>query len=187
MLELVKERHSHQTRNGKAKTEYWKHCQSAADILEEAIARKQDFTDSTVAEDLYLAALGHDLYEDGKPEVKPEDIAAEYGQRVADLIAAVTNWKDDEHRDDYLEQLRHASSEALLIKYADQIDNVESVAAHRGDIEDDDASKYVRMFEENFAVLDAYQFENNWKVVAEDLRNRLARTWPRLRDIVEAT
>ena len=187
MLELVKERHAHQTRNGKAETEYWKHCKGAADILEEAITEQSDMTESPVVENVYLAALGHDLYEDGKPEVKPEDIAVDYGQEVADLIAEVTNRKDDEHRDDYLEQLRTASDEAILIKYADQIDNAESIDAHLNDFEPGEASRYVRMLKENFDVLDEYQFKDQWRAIGQALRNRLARTWPQLLSKASAT
>lgn len=180
MLKLVKERHAHQIRNGKAKTPYWEHCKGAADILEEAIAEHRDITDSTVVENMYLAALGHDLYEDGKPEVKPEDIAPGYGKAVADLIAEVTNRKDDTDRNEYLEQLRTASDEAILIKYADQIDNAESIYAHLNDFEPGESIRYVRMLEKNFAVLDAYQFDYQWSAIGQVLRDRLAETWPQL-------
>lgn len=182
MLELVQERHSHQIRNGTAATPYWKHCKSAADILEEAIC--QGVEDATVVENLYLAAMGHDLYEDGKPKVTADDIAAHYGHEVAALIAEVTNWKDDHDRDAYLNQLSHASDKAMLIKYADQIDNVESVAAHLDDLGPAEVRRLVRLFDENVVVLNSHEFQEEWIWAGNILRNRLDRTWPRLLDQV---
>lgn len=172
MLKLIEERHAHQTRNGRAKTPYAEHCVGAAKVLEEALAMEHG-KDAIIVEQLLLATLGHDLYEDGKPTVSRDSIAADYGEEVAALIEEVTNRKDDLDREDYLAHLRTAPEKAMLIKYADQIDNVESVAAHFDHFEPVEVALIIRMLTENFAVLNAYKFGNEWALAANSLRDRL--------------
>ena len=43
------------------------------------------------------------------------------------------------------------------------------------------------MLEQNFAVLDAYQFTDQWRAVGQELRDRLARKWPELQRKLLAT
>lgn len=78
-------------------------------------------------DDVVTAALLHDTLEDTK--TTREEIVAAFNERVADLVAMVTENKELEWKErkiDYLEHLREADTDALLIAIADKIDNVES-------------------------------------------------------------
>jgi (p)ppGpp synthase/HD superfamily hydrolase len=178
MLELVKDKHSRQTRNGRLKTPYWHHCENAARIIAEAVAAQGEIDDPLAAENLYLAALGHDLYED--TDVVRADIAALYGPAVHRLISAMTNDGSDQDRAGYLEKLRNASDEVLLIKYADLIDNVESVVANRDQFEPGDVASIMDIFTDIHPVLAAHRFGPEWAVAAATLRDRLAPAWTEL-------
>lgn len=179
MLKLVEERHAHQRRNGRARTPYAEHCKGAAQILEEAIA-KECVADPTIVENMYLATLGHDLYEDGKPKVTPDYIVKNYGAAVDALIEKVTNRKSDQDRVEYLEKLRDADDEPMLIKYADQIDNVESVIAHLDDFEPDELGPIIKMLDDNFAVMKDHEFSTGWTVAGSSLKARLTRAMKQL-------
>ena len=48
-------------------------------------------------------------------------------------------------------------------------------------------SRYVRMLEQNFDILDEYQFTDPWRAFGQELRDRLARTWPELQRKLLAT
>lgn len=176
MLELVKEKHAHQTRNGSRKTPYWCHCLGAAEILEEALDAQGDIEDPTAVEILYLAALGHDLYEDTDVKHRQSDIIEVYGPEVHALIEAMTNEKSDQDRADYEDKLRNASDQVLLIKYADLIDNTESIVANReyfesGWVED----FFAPICEATYALLADHRFGAELAGAAAQLQERLDR------------
>jgi (p)ppGpp synthase/HD superfamily hydrolase len=85
-------------------------------------------------EDTAIAALLHDAIEDHPTRTSRGDIEARFGRRVADVVAAVTEppkaghtWK--ERKAAYLEQLRHAPYEALLVSACDKAHNLAATLA----------------------------------------------------------
>lgn len=121
MLALVKQSHASQFRNKERKTPYWLHCAGVAALVEGAYIG----SGMAVPDVVYLAALGHDLYED--TDVAPELIQQEFGYEVHQLIQMLTNEEDDQHRIKYMQKLQDSSEQARLIKLADMIDNIFSV------------------------------------------------------------
>jgi len=122
MVTTIQEAHAGQFRNG-GKVPYWYHCQNAALIMEGALAQSQELRIAEpLAVDMYLAALGHDLYEDTK--VKPDQIRKQFGERVNQYIEYMTNEQGDDNREQYLGKIRNAPEEVRLIKLGDAIDNL---------------------------------------------------------------
>jgi hypothetical protein len=124
MRVLTREGHGAQTRNG-GRLPYWVHTDGVADISAQALALTGE-APADLAEDIVLAAYGHDLYED--TGVAPATIRAEFGPRVDALIAGMTNRKSDADRSDYLRHVAAADDAVRVIKCADLIDNMLSVA-----------------------------------------------------------
>lgn len=122
MRELTRAAHGRQTRNG-GRIPYWVHTDNVADIVRRAVEKTGEPAD---AEDLVLAAYGHDLYED--TAVTPDDIRRLFGPRVDELIAGMTNRIGDHDRDEYLRHIAAADDEVRVIKCADLVDNMLSVA-----------------------------------------------------------
>ena len=81
--------------------------------------------DEQLMQDMCNAAIGHDLIED--TDVTEDDIVRASNRRVLGLIKELTNPIDDDHTEQYMEQLKVASEEARLIKYADLVENTISV------------------------------------------------------------
>lgn len=89
------------------------------------ILARHGFLDTVVA-----AALVHDVVED--TSVTPEELRAELGDAVADLVAPVTHndaleWEDK--KKEYIEAVRGASDEVKAISVADKIANARSFIA----------------------------------------------------------
>ena len=126
MRRLIREAHAGQTRlNGRVP--YWPHCENVAEILEEAFGKTGELADDPAClEDLVLAALGHDLYED--TDVDRRDIRRSFSRRVDRWIEGMTNPHGDEDRAAYVAQIREAPEEVKLIKIADLIENTLTVA-----------------------------------------------------------
>ncbi|MCC6672070.1 MAG: HD domain-containing protein [Planctomycetes bacterium] len=75
--------------------------------------------------DVLIAALLHDLIEDTDCEY--ETLARRFGERVADLVSALsgdTRLPKRERRREANERIRHAGVEAKAIKLADRLDNL---------------------------------------------------------------
>jgi len=126
MRALVVRAHAAQRRNG-GRVPYAAHVLSVGEILSDALAASGDLADDpALAGDLYLAALGHDLYED--TAVGPEDVRRQFGTRVDGLIEGMTNRDGDHDRAAYLARMRAAEPAVRLIKLADLIDNAVSCA-----------------------------------------------------------
>ena len=83
-------------------------------------------------DDVVTAALLHDTLED--TETTPEEIVAMFNERVLNLVLAVSEIKELDHKKiewrerktAYLANLLQASDDAVLIAIADKIDNIES-------------------------------------------------------------
>lgn len=124
MRQTVQEFHASQTRNA-GRTPYWHHCVGVGKVLKDAIQESGEVKDESLAGDMILAAMGHDLLEDTK--ITQETIEAEFGERVKDLIHQMTNWEGDHNRAAYVAHMKGAPEEVKLIKLADMIDNCTSV------------------------------------------------------------
>jgi (p)ppGpp synthase/HD superfamily hydrolase len=99
---------------------YMSHLAGVAVVL-----ARHGFDDEVVS-----AGALHDTIEDA--DVSAEDLAKLFGQRVADLVIAVTEadksqpWED--RKRSYLEQFSRNPWEAQAITLADKIDNFQSIA-----------------------------------------------------------
>ncbi len=111
-------RHTHQRRKGEAAEPYFNHLAHVAALLADAGA------------DANLVAAGylHDAIED--QEVTHADIAAAFGQDVADLVAHVTDDKSlpkERRKRLQIEHARHLPPRAQMLKMADKISNLEAL------------------------------------------------------------
>jgi len=86
-------------------------------------------------EEQTMAALLHDAVEDGGAEYA-EQIRAEFGDRVADIVAGCTDGVPDasgnkapwaERKDAYLKHLRAASDDVLLVSGSDKLHNARTI------------------------------------------------------------
>ncbi|MCW2988430.1 MAG: phosphohydrolase [Solirubrobacterales bacterium] len=115
-LEMAEAAHSGQTRNGSGGMAYIHHPVAVAELL-----AANGFDESTVA-----AALLHDVVEDSAVGI--EDIAANFGQRVAGLVAALTEDSSIEpferRKDQHRRHVEEAGREALAIYAADKLSNI---------------------------------------------------------------
>jgi (p)ppGpp synthase/HD superfamily hydrolase len=116
-LETARAAHASQFRNGARSVPYIDHPLAVAECL-----AAHGFADEVLA-----AALLHDVVEDSEMEV--EDVRARFGERVAELVAALT--EDDsidgyeERKEEQRRRAADAGSEALAIYAADKLANVE--------------------------------------------------------------
>jgi (p)ppGpp synthase/HD superfamily hydrolase len=115
-LEMAEKAHAGQTRNGSGGMAYIHHPVAVAELL-----AAHGFDESTVA-----AALLHDVVEDSEASV--DDVAAGFGRRVADLVAALT---EDESIEPFerrkVAHRRHVAEvggDALAIYAADKLSNI---------------------------------------------------------------
>lgn len=119
-IEFAAKKHQTHVRNGADALPYVTHLFSVALLVAE------DGAD----DDIVCAALLHDVVED--TGTSWEEVAAAFNQRVADMVAEVSEPKDvpwKERKQTYLAQVEAASEGALLIATADKIDNLESKIA----------------------------------------------------------
>lgn len=128
MRDVVKQYHKGQYRNKDENTPYRLHCEAVALLVKEVLVQTGEYDDN--ADDIVLAALGHDLYED--TSIGREFIRQEFGAHVDELIFQMTNEEDDEHRAKYMQKISSAPDEVILIKLADMIENMNSVFYNKG-------------------------------------------------------
>jgi HD domain len=125
MRSLVIRAHAHQQRNA-GRVPYSVHVLSVATIVKELLDGGGECSDPSLADDMVLAAMGHDLYED--TDVTRSEIKEKFGSRVDAFIYGMTNRNGDTDRAAYEREMGHAFEEVRLIKLADLIDNVLSCA-----------------------------------------------------------
>ena len=145
-------------------------------------------SDFTKDEDVVVAAILHDVLEDVPPEqYSAQDMTAEFGERVTELVRGVSEEKTAgqeqapwrERKEGYLRTLKEDSEECLLLSAADKIHNLRSmVAAHE------------RLGEKMWDVFNAGPADKLWfyTAIADEVEKKLgaceaSRT---LRDAVEA-
>ncbi len=115
-------KHINQQRKGEAAEPYINHLTEVALLVAQATAGADA--------DLVIAAVLHDTVED--TETSPADIAAVFGDRVADLVAECTDDKSLPKAERKRLQIAHAgaaSGGAKRIKIADKTSNLRSMCA----------------------------------------------------------
>lgn len=122
MRELVQLAHAHQTRNG-GTLPYWVHCQNVAVHLRQVLNITQEGY-LAEREQIILASLGHDLYED--TAITRQEIVEQFGDKVDELIEWLTNRHGDSGIHAYCEQFASMPETVALIKLADLHDNLVS-------------------------------------------------------------
>ncbi len=86
-------------------------------------------------EDTAIAALLHDVIEDGGGDAARQEILRRFGQRVVEIVNECTDaevipkppWR--ERKEKYLAHLRHASPPARLVSAADKVHNARAILA----------------------------------------------------------
>ena len=86
-------------------------------------------------EETAIAALLHDVIEDGGGAVAREEIRRRFGRRVADIVDECTDaevipkppWR--ERKEKYIAHLRHATPQARLVSAADKLHNARTILA----------------------------------------------------------
>ncbi len=119
MLAVVKKYHAGQTREGGVKP-YWPHCERVGLLLRRALENSGEGS-AEQQENLVLAGLGHDLYED--TTISRKEVQENFGNDVDCWIEEDTNRFGDGQVALYAEKLKSVSEPALLIKFADLCDN----------------------------------------------------------------
>lgn len=114
------QRHTGHKRKGSAGEPYINHPLEVAALLSE-VGGVEDF-------DVLIAALLHDTVED--TGTTREEIAERFGERVAGIVAEVTDDKSlpkERRKELQIEHAPHLSTEAKLVKLGDKISNVRDV------------------------------------------------------------
>ncbi|MFN8163619.1 MAG: HD domain-containing protein [Solirubrobacterales bacterium] len=115
-LEMADRAHSGQTRNGSGGIAYIHHPVAVAELLAER----------GYGEDVLSAALLHDVVEDS--EITVEELRERFGERVAELVDALSDDETiepyHERKDEHRRRVSEAGAEALAIYAADKLTNV---------------------------------------------------------------
>lgn len=123
LLEAVSfaaKKHTGHTRKGSTREPYINHPLEVASLLA-SVGGVEDF-------DVLIAAVLHDTIED--VGVTKEEIAERWGEKVASIVAEVTDDKSLEKQERKRLQIEHAphlSRQAKLVKLADKISNITDV------------------------------------------------------------
>jgi guanosine-3',5'-bis(diphosphate) 3'-pyrophosphohydrolase len=116
-LRMAREAHAGQTRNASGGRPYIDHPVAVA-------ARLVEYG---LSDEVLAAALLHDVVEDSELEV--DDIRTAAGDRVAEIVAALTDDESiepyDERKREHRERVETAGPEALAVYVADKLTNVE--------------------------------------------------------------
>src|ERR1700755_2600707 len=120
-LTVATEAHGGQTRNGSGGLPYIEHPRMVAATL-----AARDYGEATLA-----AALLHDVVEDSDTTV--EELRAEFGDEVADLVAALSDDESIEsyrdRKDEHRRRVAEVDGDALAIYAADKLANMTTLHA----------------------------------------------------------
>jgi (p)ppGpp synthase/HD superfamily hydrolase len=123
-LARAEEAHAGQTRNGSGGLPYIEHPRMVAATL-----AARGYSDATVA-----AALLHDVVEDSDTTV--EELRAEFGDEIADLVAALSDDESiesyRERKDEHRRRVAAVDGDALAIYAADKLANMTTLHAAIG-------------------------------------------------------
>lgn len=125
-IKVASHLHRNQVRKDKNMTPYISHLVSVAMMLREV----------TDDEDIIISGLMHDSLED-VPNYTYDNLVADFGNRVADIVQHVTepldaNKAEDEQlpwlvrKEKYLENLRNGGIESAMVSASDKIHNTET-------------------------------------------------------------
>lgn len=165
-LRFAAERHRVQARKD-GETPYVNHLIDVVELLAR-VGRVRE-------RDVLLAAILHDTVED--TGTKPEELAADFGARVAEIVVEVSDDKSLAKEVRKQKQIDHAHSlsrEAKLVKLADKISNVVDVVerpAHDWSLE-----RRTQYFDWALAVVNEMRGTNDWLEKAFDEIYALARS-----------
>jgi len=102
---------------------YPAHALSVGRIVDDALTRTGELAgDAAHQEDIYLAGVGHGLYED--TAVTPQQVREQFGERVDAYVEGMTRRQDDPRRAAYLARMRGAVEPVKLIRIAGLVENV---------------------------------------------------------------
>lgn len=119
-LKFAADHHRNQRRKGAHEPPYINH---PIEVVEQLV-RVGKVTDINIL----LAAALHDTVED--TSAKPEDIEANFGKRVREIVAEVTDDKSlpkQERKQKQVEHAPHLSVEAKHVKLSDKISNIREI------------------------------------------------------------
>jgi (p)ppGpp synthase/HD superfamily hydrolase len=123
-LAKATEAHAGQTRNGSGGLPYIEHPRMVAATL-----AARDYGDATLA-----AAILHDVVEDSDTTV--EELRAEFGDEIADLVAALSDDESIEsyrdRKDEHRRRVAEVDGDALAIYAADKLTNMTTLHAAIG-------------------------------------------------------
>ena len=115
-LEMAREAHAGQIRNGSGGRPYIDHPVAVAEHLSEHLS----------GDEVLAAALLHDVVEDSELEV--EDLRVRCGERVAEIVEVLTDNESiepyDARKGEHRDRVRAADDDALAIYAADKLTNV---------------------------------------------------------------
>jgi hypothetical protein len=114
--------HVHQRRKGEAEEPYMNHLVEVADLVAQASGGADV--------ELVIAALLHDVVED--QPVSIEQVAAHFGEKVAGLVAEITDDKSLEKAERKRLQVEHAAKASVgakIVKLADKCSNLRALAS----------------------------------------------------------
>ncbi len=168
--------HVGQTRKGKPTTPYISHPLTVAIILSNVNA----------SEDQIIAGILHDTVEDSEGKINLETIKTEFGEKIAELVGHVTeidkSFSWDERKKHALEHIYEMPNDALLVKTADFVHNLNDMC---DDLEKDGEPVWDRFSEPKEKQLPLYEkhfeaFNSRWKEnpllpVMNELRQRFAK------------
>ncbi|MCB0826173.1 MAG: bifunctional (p)ppGpp synthetase/guanosine-3',5'-bis(diphosphate) 3'-pyrophosphohydrolase [Armatimonadetes bacterium] len=164
------EKHKHQTRDGEAALPYVAHCFEVASNLR--------IIGGELNEDILCAAILHDTIED--TEATYEEVAAQFGERVADIVASVTRDEPSEEeteglsKEEIWELRNYMFAQELVtmplngrkIKLADRLSNVREGARTRP------GPKHERYVRQTQMILTIIPRETNaalWDAIAREI------------------
>ncbi len=126
--DLAARTHSRQRRKGTTDIPYMNHVCAVAAMVAQALPEEDP--------EAVAAAVLHDVIEDSN--VTENDIAEQFGRRVASFVAEMTDAPDwpqlsmPERKARQAEKMVHATREARIIKIADQTSNIQDPSLTAG-------------------------------------------------------
>jgi len=150
--------HADHHRKGLKPLPYVTHLFSVASIV----------SNYTEDEDTIIAALLHDTIED--TDYSPSDLEVNFGKKVCEIVLGVTEPHDeiswDRRKEGYIEGLKKAPEESLIIAAADKIHNLHSSVEEFGD----DLEEFFKHFSGNAESRIAY-YQKIVGIIEERLDN----------------
>jgi len=126
--------------------------------------------EQTKDEDIVIAGLLHDVIEDTDGYTFA-DIVKDFGERVAKIVADVTEDKNlpwRERKEQYIEVFETSSQESLMVATADKIHNLASLYENMQETGEDPFGTAFKSFEES-----KWFYETVYKIMERRLENKI--------------